>query len=57
MTQWGNDLMTNIIMIKILANDGIDPIGKKMLEDAGSLLKPITSRRMNCLYVYRSLML
>jgi D-3-phosphoglycerate dehydrogenase len=23
------------IMIKILANDGIDPIGKKMLEDAG----------------------
>ena len=22
-------------MIKILANDGIDPIGKKMLEDAG----------------------
>src|SRR6201995_867150 len=24
-----------LIMIKILANDGIDPIGKKMLEDAG----------------------
>ncbi len=22
-------------MIKILANDGIDPIGKKMLKDAG----------------------
>jgi D-3-phosphoglycerate dehydrogenase len=22
-------------MIKILANDGIDPIGKKLLEDAG----------------------
>lgn len=22
-------------MIKILANDGIDPIGKKILEDAG----------------------
>jgi D-3-phosphoglycerate dehydrogenase len=27
--------MTNDNMIKILANDGIDPIGKKMLEDAG----------------------
>lgn len=27
--------MTLIKMIKILANDGIDPIGKKMLEDAG----------------------
>jgi D-3-phosphoglycerate dehydrogenase len=35
-----NELMTNEPlntkkMIKILANDGIDPIGKKMLEDAG----------------------
>lgn len=27
--------MTLIKMIKILANDGIDPIGKKLLEDAG----------------------
>ena len=25
-------------MIKILANDGIDPIGKKMLEDAGFIV-------------------
>ncbi len=32
--QWLDESKTQT-MIKILANDGIDPIGKKMLEDAG----------------------